>query len=478
MKNIPIINGIKDYVGEGVIPFSMPGHKMGRAFSDIKEILLNGDLTEVDGLDNLHKPEGIIKEAEDKLTSLYKSKKSYLLVNGSTCGNLIMIFSSFNEGDKVLVERNCHRSIMNGIIMRKLEPIFIKNIFSPKLKAPIGLDINHLEQMLKEHDDIKGIILTYPNYYGIGIGLEYIINTCKSYGLKVLVDSAHGAHFGFNKKLPTSVQNFKPDMVVMSAHKTLPSLTQTAWLHVNNDMDLEKVEFYKGIFMSTSPSYMFMMSLDYSREFLENKAAIAYDELFKLVGEFKNKVRSLDYIKIVDKEFLKDSIKQKQLLNKQSSIEIDESRIVINLIEGFNGNRLLEYLRENKIQCEMSEHKNVVLIPSTFNTREDFNILAEILLRCDKECLREDDVNFYTSDIPKMAILPYKVVDKEKEVINLEKSIERIVADNIIPYPPGVPILIAGEVIEEEHINIISTCVNNNITVMGVDNNKIRVVKN
>ena len=477
LKNIPIVNGIKDYVGEGMVPFSMPGHKMGRAFSEIKNILLSGDLTEVEGLDNLHKPEGIIKEAENKLSFLYKSKKSYLLVNGSTSGNLIMIFSSFNEGDKVLVERNCHRSIMNGIMLRKLEPIFVKNIFDVKLKAPIGLDIDHLEWLLKEHNDIKGIILTYPNYYGVGIGLEYIINTCKKNRLKVLVDSAHGAHFGFNDKLPTSVQSFKPDMVVMSAHKTLPSLTQTAWLHVNNNIDTEKVEFYKGIFMSTSPSYMFMMSLDYSRDFLEHKALYAYDELFKLIKDFKNKIRDLEYIEIVDKKFLEESILKNKISEKQEKIELDESRIVINLSEGFNGNKLFDYLRANRIQCEMSDHKNVVLIPSTFNTREDFEKLIKALLKCDKELLREDEVDFYTSCIPKTVMLPYKIVDIEKEVINLQSAIGHIVAENIIPYPPGVPILIVGEVIEEEHVNIISTCINNNITVIGVDNNTIKVVK-
>ena len=119
MRNIPIINGISMYLREEIVPFSMPGHKNGRGFKGFEEILLQGDLTEVEGLDNLQHPEGIIKEAEDKLSKLYKSKKSYFLVNGSTCGNLIMIFSLFKEGDKVLVERNFHKSIMNGIIMRK-----------------------------------------------------------------------------------------------------------------------------------------------------------------------------------------------------------------------------------------------------------------------------------------------------------------------------------------------------------------------
>ncbi|MGG5463127.1 aminotransferase class I/II-fold pyridoxal phosphate-dependent enzyme [Clostridium sp. B9] len=474
MKNIPIINGISEYLKEEIIPFSMPGHKMGRGFKDIKEILINGDLTEVDGLDNLQHPEGIIKEAEDKLTELYKSKRSYFLVNGSTCGNLIMIFSLFKEGDKILVERNCHKSIMNGIIMRKLKPIFINNIFHSNLKAPVGIDLNHLEKQISKNKDVKGIVLTYPNYYGVGVNIEKTIEIAKNAKLKIGIDSAHGAHFGFSKCLPKSVQELGADIVIMSAHKTLPSLTQTAWLHVNDEKFIEEVEFYKNIFMSTSPSYMFMMSLDYSRNFLEVYAEEAYKSLEKIIEDFKEEIKDIPYLKILDKTLLLNGLEKNIKIN---DIKIDESRVVINLKENLNGNKLLDYLREKKIQCEMSDNKNVVLIPSPFNTKNDFDVLAKALKECNTKCLEDEEVDFYLTDLPKKELEPFEVLYKEYERIEIDKTLNKIVAENIVPYPPGVPMLITGEVIEEKHIKLLKEYMKNGVDIIGIKDNKIKVVK-
>lgn len=479
MNNVPLIDGVKDYLKKEIIPFSMPGHKMGRAFdNELKEIFIQGDLTEVDGLDNLHNPEGIIKEAQDRLAKLYNSKKSYFLINGSTSGNLIMIFSALNEGDKVLVERNCHRSIMNGIILRKLKPIFIKNKYHSSLKAPIGIDLNHLNEVLGEIKDIKAIILTYPNYYGIGLGIKNVIKICKEKDIAVLIDSAHGAHYGFNEMLPKSPQELGADMVVMSAHKTLPSLTQTSYLHVNNLKYLSKVEFYKGIFMSTSPSYMMMMSLDYARDFLEEKGESEYNNLINIINSFKEKAKDINYLNIVDKEFLCNNCQEKEsgVCNK-CDLSYDCSRVVLNLKEGLNGNKLLDYLLKNKIQCEMSDNKNVVLIPSPFNTREDFQALYEALVKCDENKLRFKEEDFYITDIPKMKFMPYEIIEKEIEELHLDKANGRVVAENIIPYPPGVPMLISGEVIENKHIEYIKNYINEKITVIGVRNYYIKVVK-
>ena len=178
--------------------------------------------------------------------------------------------------------------------------------------------------------------------------MEDTIKMCKKNGLSVLIDSAHGAHFGFNKKLPKSAQDFGADIVVMSAHKTLPSLTQTAYIHVNNEKFLDKVDFYKGVFLSTSPSYMFMMSLEYGRYFLEVKAENCYDLLLERIERFKNNIRSIDYIKLIDKKFF----------GEFEDVELDSSRIVLHLSEGLSGHKLLDYLREEKVQCEMSDESD------------------------------------------------------------------------------------------------------------------------
>lgn len=465
---------LKTYIEEQNAPFSMPGHKYGRAFN--KEIdgislenLLSWDMTEVEGLDNLHHPEQCIKEAQMKLSKLYKSHKSYFLVNGSTCGNLVMLFSAFDEGDYIIVERNCHRSISNGIIMRKLKPIYVENIYSNILKEPIGMDLEDLKTKLNKYRNIKGIILTYPNYYGIGYNIENIVRLCKEKNIKILIDSAHGAHFGFHDDLPFSAQELDADMVVMSAHKTLPSLTQTAYLHLNNAELLEKVEFYLSVFMSTSPSYIFMASLDYSRAFLEYESKQAYDELFKNIENVKKSIDILDYIRILNKETL--------IEEGFNNIIIDKSRIVINLEEPYSGHKLLRYLRENRVQAEMSSNKSVVLIPSPFNIKEDFEQLKYALINCPYNELIDEEVPMIIGKIPKLKLLPYEAMERKKIYITIEEALGKIVGENIIPYPPGVPLLIMGEEIEQEHIDTIKSCLINKVTVIGVNDNKIKILK-
>ena len=248
--------------------FAMPGHKCGKVYEQTEEgkLFLNNiidfDVTEVDGMDNFHNPEGIIKEAQQELSNYYQSRKSYFLVNGSTSGNMIMIYSVFNEHDKIIVERNCHRSVYNSIVLRKLRPIYIRNRISQDYDAPFSIDKEHLFSVMEANRDAKGILLTYPNYYGLCSDLEEIIKKAREYNMKVLIDSAHGAHFGVTEGLPANAVALGADIVVHSAHKTLPSLTQTSFLHVNCNELIDKVDYYTSIFSTTSPSYLFMASLD------------------------------------------------------------------------------------------------------------------------------------------------------------------------------------------------------------------------
>ena len=470
LKELPLIKAINDYLEENIAPFSMPGHKHSKSFfgDNLSDLLLKGDITEFEGTDNLHKPEGCIKESQEILSQAYGSEKSYFLVNGSTSGNMIMIFAAFNEGDKVIVERNCHRSIMNSIVLRKLVPVFVKNVVHNELKAPISIDEDDLKRVIRENPDAKGIILTYPYYYGVGINVASTIKLCKENGLKVLVDSAHGAHFGFNDKLPMSAQKMGADIVVMSAHKTLPSFTQTAYMHVNDKTLVGNVELYKGMFLSTSPSYMFLMVLEYSRYFLEHEAEERYNTLLDRINEFKEKIKDLTYVKVIDKKFFENISKE---------VEFDESRIILHLSEGFSGHKLLDYLRENKVQSEMSDERNVVLIPSPFNTDEDFEKLEKALINCNPTVLEDEEKGFYDLDIPKMVMIPSDALEKNKKSVSLDECEGMVCGDTIIAYPPGVPLLMMGERIEKRHIEFMKKYLADKVTLIGVDDYKLLVIE-
>lgn len=492
MSKLPLLEGVLKYVAENNIAFSMPGHKGGRGFNSTpigKELIANFlkcDITEVEGVDNLHNAEGIIKEAEELLSSFYGSKKSYFLVNGSTSGNLAMIFSSFNEGDKVLVERNCHRSIFNAIIMRKLRPVYIRNTISERLNAPLSMDLEHFLQVLSENKDAKGIIITYPNYYGVCSNIEYIINQGKEYNMKVLVDSAHGSHFGVHEDLPKSAIRLGADMVVTSAHKTLSSLTQTAYLHVNNGQDVGKANFYVSSFLSTSPSYLLLCSMDYARFYLEKYGAEEYDKLLRMSNYYKDKINEIKGMHILDKNDLE--ILNKEILNKKHKYrdnaedyikmisDIDTSRYIINLEEGYSGHLLLDYLRRLGIQAEMSDSSNVVLIFSPFNEEWEFKKLYKVLKACDLEKLKGKNVNIVDYKIPQMRIFPYEVMTKKKEYIDLKNSLGRISATSIVPYPPGIPILTMGELIDKNSLDTIYYYSKVAVDILGVKDEKIEVV--
>ena len=476
MVKLPLVKGVLNYVSEDNISFSTPGHKAGKGFMSTEEgeefykELVKCDLTEVEGLDNLHNPKGIIKAAQEKLSQFYESKSSYFLVNGSTSGNLTMIFSAFNEGDKVIVERNCHKSIFNGIILRKLKPIYIKNKINHKFDAPLSIDGEHFLNILKDNEDAKGIIITYPNYYGVCANLKFIINEASKRKMKVLVDAAHGAHFGVTKNLPENPLKIGADMVVMSSHKTLPSLTQTAFLHVGAGIPIERVELYLRMFLSTSPSYILMCSMDYARFYLEYKGKQEYEKLINIAEKYRTKINEIKGLHIIGREDLKgeDNL-------------VDPTRYVLNIEKGYSAAALSDYLRKNKIQPEMNDGQNVILIFSPFNEEEDFKKLYEVLKNCDIKKLKVDYCNILNHNIPKSMAIPYEVIDKVAEYINLQEVEGRICAESIIPYPPGIPLVNLGEVIDDDTINAIKYYVNNKIDVIGVlkseKNYSVKVIK-
>jgi Arginine/lysine/ornithine decarboxylases len=476
VTKLPIFEGIEDYLKEDNAPFSMPGHKSGRGFMSTEQgkklykSLINGDITEVEGLDNLHKPEGIIKNALQLLSKAYGSYKSYFLVNGSTSGNLAMIFSAFNEGDKVIVERNCHRSIFNGIIMRKLAPIYIKNKISRRFNAPLSIDMEHFLQLIHNNLDAKGIIITYPNYYGVCVNIREIIKIAKEKNMFILVDSAHGAHFGFNDNLPESAIRLGADMVVMSAHKTLPSLTQTAYLHVSNNVNINRVDFYVSSFSTTSPSYMLLASMDYARYYMESKGAEDFQYCIEMGRKYIEKINLLEGFRVLSKKDLLDE-------NPEDIYDFDESRYIINMKDGYSGHKLIAYLRKNGVQAELSDESNVVLILSPFNNETDFIKLYNALRDCPMMELISKSIPIKINKFPYVSLMPYEVADKVSVKVKLNESIGKICAVNIVPYPPGIPILISGEVIDKEAIAMIQYYLYNDVTVLGIENDSLLIVQ-
>lgn len=467
-EKLPLLKALIDYHKEKNIIFSMPGNKCGKAFErdEIGKYLADNlgrlDITEVEPLDNLHHPEGVIKKSQELLAKFYGVNRAFFMVNGSSGGNLASIFSAFKEGDEVLVERNCHKSIYNALILRKLKVTYIEPVVFGEGGVFLPPDKKRIYEALNKCNNPKGIILTYPNYFGISYRLDEIIQDLKSRGMKIVIDAAHGAHYGVTEKLPTNIASLA-DYTVVSAHKTIPALTGGSYLLVNDKS--EDIEFYMSAFMTTSPSYLIMASLEYARYYLERYGKEDYDELIDIANKVRDKINILGKLKVLSQDDMIDGY------------EIDLSRYVLTLPIGYSGHKLLEYLRKKCIQSEMSFHLGVVLILSPSNAKEGLNNLYKAIKELDMNLLKDESIVVkFDSIIPEKAMDPYEVFNKSGKYILLEEAENQIVKESLVPYPPGVPIISSGEIITKEIIKIIGKYIEVGHTVIGVKDRKIKII--
>lgn len=461
----PLLEELIKYHNEENLILSMPGNKCGLGFENdhLGREFMNKmgkiDITEVEPLDNLHCPEGVIKHAQELLAKTYRSKKAYFLVNGSSGGNLSAIFACFNEGDEVILERNCHKSIYNAVVLRKLKVSYIEPVIDFENGIFLPPDSKNIYRALEKCSNPKGIILTYPNYFGIAYDIEEIIIDLKDKGIKVILDCAHGAHFGVNKRLPKSMAGLG-DYVVLSAHKTLPALTQGSYITVNDEND--NFEFYLRAFMTTSPSYLVMASLDYARYYMDEYGDKQYEQLIDNAEKWRIEINELEKVKILCDENI----------NKLGDYYIDKSRYLMILPNGYSGHKLLEYFRNKKIQSEMSFSRGIVLILSPFNDEKDFKIVYDALLELNLENIKDERECMYISEIPKKVLEPYEVFSSSYDSLDINKCDGKISKEFIIPYPPGIPIICPGEIISKESIDIINNYIDNEKDIIGVDKKK------
>jgi len=247
------------YGNSDVYPFHMPGHKRNKKFDEFYKM----DITEIEGFDNLHHPESIILEAEQRAAHLFGAEETFFLVNGSTSGILAAISSISKEGSTVLVARNSHKSVYHGIYLNNLKVTYLIPDVIEEFDINGGIDPEEVRICMEHNKEIAGVIITSPTYDGVVSDIRKIADIVHEYGIPLIVDEAHGAHFPLWDEAPESAISCGADMVIHSLHKTLPSLTQTALLHVNgNIVDRDKIRRFLGIYQSSSPSYVLMASID------------------------------------------------------------------------------------------------------------------------------------------------------------------------------------------------------------------------
>lgn len=431
---------LKETSEHGRVPYHMPGHKRNPAFDylgDAAEI----DFTEIDGLDNLHSPGGIIRDTMNLAKELYGAKESFLLVNGSTGGVLAAVYSCCRGGKKLITVRNAHKSVYNAAVLCG-SPV---HYLMPRLSdGGLILDITPDEaaRAIEEAPDAAALLITSPTYDGVVSDITGIAAVCHRHGIPLIVDAAHGAHLGFLDPEVASPVECGADLVIMSLHKTLPSLTQTGLLHVSGDLvDPAAVMQSLTIFETSSPSYLFMASIDGCLHAMREE---------KMFAEWAEKIAHL--------RTSAENCPGVSLRIPEGVFGFDGSKLILTC-EGYGGEELAEILREEfAIEPEMTAHGYVLLMTGAGDTWEMTERLCEAFRYFGEHPRTAESVTIPVSPYgtaPECAMKLADALAAETEIISLEELEEacgRISAEFVMPYPPGIPLIAPGERITEERI--------------------------
>lgn len=485
----PLFEGILKYSDSSPVIFHMPGHRQQKVFGQgFDTELIKLDVTEIHCTDNLHNPTGIIADAQRLAAMTFGADESFFIVNGSTSGVHAMILTTCNQGDKILIARDCHKSAINAIILSGAVPVYIAAGFDDNCCVPVPPKLEDVKAALQQHPDAKAVFLTRPNYYGICCELKYIADIVHEAGMILMVDEAHGAHFLLSNELPEPALKCGADMCVQSIHKTLPALTQCAMLHVKSHrVDLEKLRFYLRMLQTSSPSYILMSSIDCCRDFIDNEGKKRMSWLLERICLLKEQITELSKIDILW-QFLSSEFRR------------DYTRLVFNVSKtGFTGYEAMDILAaQYNLQPEMADLFNIVCISTVCNGNKDFDILANALKylehfssiqsfyeqkvqskRNGNQLLSTAIKRFWSENNGYQDIPLRETIKHEWTKIKLEHSQGCISCGIITPYPPGIPIVMPGEKINEEHIFILNLILAKGGFVEGVDKQGyITVIKN
>ena len=488
MKELYLYDRLEEYCSSEVYPFHMPGHKrnmtlLGEMYGEEKknrnkaEMPYGIDITEIDGFDNLHHAEGILEKVQQRAARLYGAAQSFYLINGSTCGILASIFACTTQRGKILMARNCHKAVYHAAELRELETIYV---YPKQMEKGVGgkskirqtgdaVRINgsvlpeDIEAALERDSKIQAIVLTSPTYDGVLSDIQRISEIAHHYGVPLIVDEAHGAHFGFHEAFPQNALKKGADIVIHSLHKTLPSMTQTALLHIGEKSTkwTEYVKKYLDIFETSSPSYVFMAGMDQCMRLLEQRGTELFSTYSQRLHDFKNEVVKLQHIHLLMEE---ESV-------RGQVYETDPGKLVIS-VDGWTGHELAEFLRRSEyLEVEMEAAGYVIALTSIADTTEGFerlkNALIHIEERISTNVVDEENTLRKTKEIGN-AVAGQQYFDRngrmeqvltiaqaagcEHRTVNLDESAGEICGEYIYLYPPGIPLAVPGERMTEELI--------------------------
>ena len=481
-KQPGLLERLTEYAGSDAYPFHMPGHKR----REIPDGIPGGfpdpygiDITEIDGFDNLHHAEGILKDAMDEAAAIYGTDRSWYLVNGSTCGILSAVFATTENGGKILTARNCHKAVYHAICLNRLEAEYLYPEEITEFGINGGIRAEDVRKALEKDamrcagnsGDVRGkitkiqaVLITSPTYEGVVSDIRAIADAAHEYGIPLIVDEAHGAHLEYADQchgFPKSALEYGADLVIQSLHKTLPSFTQTAILHVKGKLvDQDRVSRYLSMFQTSSPSYLFMAGMERCIRYMDGDGRNGMVRYEKRLERFMERMEGLQVLEVLDRE----------ICGKYRTVAgWDPSKIVVSTMraEDFHGEELAETLRRKyHLEMEMTAPEYVIAMTSLMDTEEGFERLGTALLEIDgalrhcvepeqqkekgesKEKERCETPEVTESKVlhPVRRMLICEAMNADMERTALQDTVGKVSAEFVYLYPPGIPIIAPGEV--------------------------------
>lgn len=527
-KEMSIYERLAALARSDMYPYHMPGHKRNRK-AELPEGFAELDITEIEHFDNLHHAQGILKDAMEEAAGLYGADKTYFLVNGSTCGVLAAISSVISRGETLILGRNAHMSAYHAAYLRDCHVVSLY----PKLLKEYGVygevETAETERLLQQYPEAKAVCITSPTYDGFISDVEALAAVVHAYGKILIVDEAHGAHFGLDARLPRSSIDCGADLVIHSLHKTLPSLTQTALLHVKGGrVDRERLERFLRIYQSSSPSYLLMGSIDQCIRQMRKYRREWFDSFFVQRENLIKKLSTLQVLRVMhggaEMTCAKKCTKAEDVAHGNMCGGFDPSKLMIFCDQsGMSGVELQKILlNDYHLQMEMAGEYYVLAILTVMDTREGYTRLAKALKEIDAACVRKQKEGMQrgasdrflqreesdtvidmlpqreepaaVSDMlpqqekfasavrslreQKRAIPLAQAIDEEAvEAVELTRSQGRIITEFLYAYPPGISVILPGETMTEQMIALIESYRDKGLTLQGPSDETLQTIR-
>ncbi len=444
-----ISKAIKKILSSKSVLFTTPGHSGGKNILPeylklVGKKIFKTDVSENEGMDNLHNPTGLIKSSLTRASNIYGSKNTFYLVNGSTSGIIALILATTMKEDKILVARNVHKSVINAMVLSGTNPVWVNPEWENYWNIPANIKPEKIRQKLEENPDIKVVIITSPTYEGIVSDIEAISAICREKQALLIVDEAHGALWNYSERLPASSIHLGADACIQSLHKTGSCFTQGALLHLsqNSGINPEKLQQTLNLINTTSPSYLILSSIEASIEYLNSdKGREKLDKLFDKIEEIKS------FLKLhLDINFLENC----------ENYSVDSTKLFFGLA-GITGNDIADILYSNfNIEVELNNNKGVLALTGVGTTEKKLQKLAFSLIKAEKYLLKSQLYDELTQLIePETVFTPAETFYKKSKKVDISKSVGLVSKQTIVNYPPGIPVLIAGEVIKQKHLELL-----------------------